>query len=150
MKLQRKKKCPLFSPMVYRPVVYVKVQSDSNPQLIKKNSIPISLPHITNENGNLLDFGMKLPHQCTETPPFGNYRQRSFKNPSSPSKKKDTHLKRKENEDNRDSSPTIHRRAQHIIKLAPPREILLPNQILEYERDKEPRTIVDARSRWHR
>jgi len=57
-------------------------------------------------------------------------------------------LERKENDHDRNNSPTIQRRTQHIIKLAPPSEILLPNQILEDKRNEEPRTIVDARSRW--
>ena len=62
-------------------------------------------------------------------------------------KKKTTHLKHKENNHNRNNSPTIQRRTQHIIKLTPPSKIPLPNHILEDESNKEPRTIIDARSR---
>ena len=96
---------------------------------------------------NLLPLETKLPHHFTSTPPFGNYRGKDRLG-SIQKKKKNTHLKRKEDNHNRNNSPTIHRRTQHIIKLAPPSEVLLPNQILKDEPNKEPRTIVDACSRW--
>ena len=100
-----------------------------------------SVPYIrmrSRKNGNLLPFETKL---CS-SPFFGE--KRSYLN-----LKKDTHLKHKEDDYNRKSGPTIQRRTQHIIKLAPPRKILLPNQVLEYEPNKEPRTIIDSCSRWN-
>ena len=76
----------------------------------------------------------------------------TFKIHPSIQKKRDrnqTHLKHKKNDHNRNNSPTIQRRTQHIIKLTPPSKILLPNHILEDESNKKPRTIIDPCSRWN-
>ena len=101
------------------------------------------------KNSNLLPFETKLPHQCS-SPFVGDYRKIEKKGHSKSIQKekhRHTHLKYKENDHNRNNSPTIQRRTQHIIKLTPPSKILFPNQILEDEPNKEPRTIIDACSR---
>lgn len=56
-------------------------------------------------------------------------------------------LQRKENKHHRNHRPTIQCRAQHIIKLAPPRKVPLPDHILEHRAHGEPRRVVDTHRR---
>ena len=122
----------------------IPIRSWSNKKTIIRNEKSLE------KNSNLLPFETKLPHQCS-SPFVGDYRKIRKKGHSKSIQKKKahrhTHLKYKENDHNRNNSPTIQRRTQHIIKLTPPSKILFPNQILEDEPNKEPRTIIDARSR---
>jgi hypothetical protein len=54
-------------------------------------------------------------------------------------------LQREKYKNQRNHSPAVHRRARHIVELGPPREIALPDEVLEHESDEEPRRVVDAR-----
>lgn len=52
-----------------------------------------------------------------------------------------------EDNDDRNERPAIESRASNVIILAPPREVLLSNQILEDESRSEPRGEIDTRRR---
>jgi len=56
-------------------------------------------------------------------------------------------LQCKKNKNDRNNRPAIQRRAQHIIKLAPPSKVLFPNDILERHAHSEPRRVVNTRRR---
>ena len=121
------------------------------------------------DNKHVLRVWTQLPHQLTEIlPSLGNYINHQISHGDIIVTTK-TNLESKENEYQRnhrsytstrqpnyhkerthDGRTTIQSRTGYVIKLTPPRKVLLPNKILEDERYREPRRVVDARRGWHR
>lgn len=52
-------------------------------------------------------------------------------------------LQREEDRHQRDHRPAVQRRARHIVELAPPCEIPLPDKVLEQRANRKPRAVVD-------